>query len=152
MWSATMLNKMKSGFYVVAAVLVIGIVLFAPWGRQDQSGQQMPATETSEIGQGIALEIVGEATLSYELPCDSGTCDLTAFSALQKLASQDTIGMQYKTYEGLGVFITEIAGIPNGQDGKFWVYEINGQRVPVAADVATLSPGDRLTWKFVIPE
>lgn len=80
------------------------------------------------------------------------TCDLTAFSALQKAVERDTIAMQYKTYDGLGVMITSVAGFENGQDGKYWVYEINGQKIAAAADQQALQFADQLLWKFVTPE
>ncbi len=108
------------------------------------------------------VESIQSVTLTLQTPVESRdfavecmgtvTCDLTAFSALQKAAQRDTIAMQFKTYEGLGVMITSVAGFENGQDGKYWVYEINGQKIAAAADQQALQFADQLLWKFVIPE
>lgn len=140
--------------FLSAVVLVVAALLvYAPSKQSEQANIAQAPVISEQQQPEIIVEISGEGTTEHSVPCESReSCNLTAFSALQKLAAQDTISMQYKTYDGLGVLVTDIAGLTNGQDGKFWVFEVNGRMVPVAADVHSLSAGDRLTWKFVIPE
>lgn len=141
----------------LAAALAIALVLFAPSSRQQMeplstqpSLKLAPTLATNEV----VVEIVspnGKSRMS--LPCQNGeTCGYTALSALQKRAAQDTMIVETKAYDGLGTMVTSIAGVANGQDGKYWVFEVNNQVVPIAADAYNLRAGDLLTWKFVLPE
>ncbi len=77
---------------------------------------------------------------------------LSAFTALQQVAQETGIALRYDPPNEFGVLVTEVAGYKNGQDGKYWVYERNGKKVPVAADKQQLETGDLLLWKFVVPE
>lgn len=123
---------------------------------------RVPVSVAPTLQTDRMVESIQSITLTLQTPVESRdftvdcpgstACDLTAFSALQKAVEHDTIAMQYKTYDGLGVMITSVAGFENGQDGKYWVYEINGQKIAAAADQQALQFADQLLWKFVIPE
>ena len=54
--------------------------------------------------------------------------------------------VEYKTYD-TGVFVTAIDGIPNTAS-TYWTYLVNGKKVPVSADKATVSEGDKIEWIF----
>jgi hypothetical protein len=88
---------------------------------------------------------------AHEITVPAGE-PVTAFTALQKAAERYTIPLSYQPPAEFGVFVTGIAGLANGTEGRYWVYEINDQQVPYAADGAFLKPGDRLVWKFTIPQ
>lgn len=75
----------------------------------------------------------------------------TPFSALQKVAETYTIPLEFDPPNEMGVFVTMIGGHRNGEDQNYWVYEINNESVPVAADKVRLQAGDELIWKFVQP-
>lgn len=123
---------------------------------------RVPVSVAPVLQTDRASDQISSITLTLQTPVETqdftidcpgvDRCDLTAFSALQKAVERDTIAMQYKTYEGLGVMITALAGFENGQDGKYWVFEVNDQKIPVSADQQALQFSDRLLWKFVIPE
>lgn len=146
----TVHRKALIGFGVGALILIALYVWRVPFSVA-------PALQTDRVfdqAQSITLTLQ-TPTETRDIPVDcpgTNTCDLTAFSALQKAAERDTIAMQYKTYEGLGVMVTSVAGFENGQDGKYWVFEVNEQKIAAAADQHTLHFADRLLWKFVIPE
>jgi hypothetical protein len=84
----------------------------------------------------------------YPVPISSG---LTPFHALEYVADQYGVSLTYEPPTEIGVFVTEIAGYENGQEGKYWVYEIDGERIPVAADRMTIEPENSLVWKFTVP-
>lgn len=77
---------------------------------------------------------------------------LNAFTALQQAADESGLSLSYDPPNEYGVFVKEVAGYENGQEGKYWVFERNGKDVPVAADKQALSNGDLLLWKFVVPD
>ena len=71
---------------------------------------------------------------------------------MQEIAESNTISLEYDPPNELGVFVTKVGNYENGQDGKFWVYEINERKVPIASDKYILKDGDKLVWKFVTPQ
>lgn len=140
---------------ITRALLIItlgsaAVLAFAYWPETIQAPTTIaPVTQTT----GVSVEwLMPDAPTSVQIDCEVISCQETAFTALQKAVAQANISMKYQTYEGLGVLVTDIAGLTNGQDGKYWVYEVNNQKIAVAADAYPLQSGDRLTWKFVIPE
>jgi hypothetical protein len=55
------------------------------------------------------------------------------------------------TQQGAGAtaFLTSLEGVKNETgDGRYWLYQISDRRGDVAFDLATLSPGDRVTWRY----
>lgn len=76
---------------------------------------------------------------------------VSPFHALERLRDEYEIPLAYDPPTELGVFVTMIDGYTNGEDGNYWVYEINNERIPVAADRVQLEPNDQLVWKFVVP-
>lgn len=144
------MNKRLLAVVAIIGLIVVGGLLYFLPAPQPPSA---PAAGGQETARNLSVEIRSpNESKTYEIACEPSTCNLTPFSALQKIGEDDTIAMQFKTYEGLGTMVTALSGLKNGQDNKYWVYEVNGAKVPVAADQYALHPGDRLLWKFVIPE
>lgn len=81
---------------------------------------------------------------SYEIEVKEET---TAFHLLKKVS--EAAGFEIKTsqYE-YGIFIEAILGVENGQDDKYWLYYLNGQMPPVAADKQLVKPGDKVEFRF----
>ncbi len=54
---------------------------------------------------------------------------------------------------GFGAYVVSIKMIAEkvAGPGSGWTYEVNGIQQPIASDVYTLSSGDRLVWKYVVP-
>ncbi len=142
-------KKVLWGLGFVGVVILVDLLYVLPRPKPTITPSVVEETDAKTIS--VEIRIPNDSK-THTLACEAGTCNLTAFSALQKIGEDDTIAMQFKTYEGLGVMVTELAGLKNGQDNKYWVYEVNEAKVPLAADQYRLSPGDRLLWKFVTPE
>jgi len=102
--------------------------------------------------------IVSEVSVEIQNPDGNSSYTLasqqaySAFTALQEITERNTIQLEYDPPNELGVFVTKVGDYQNGQDGKYWVYEVNGAKVPIAADKYILGGADRLVWKFVIPQ
>lgn len=144
-----MKKKLLVVIAIIAIIIVGDLLYFLPAPQPPVSTPDAPVA----VQRLISIEIrADEQGKTYTLPCAGDDCQLTAFTALQKIGEDDTIGLQYKMYDGLGVMVTELAGVKNGTDGKYWVYEVNGHKIPSAADVYALHAGDNLLWKFVTPE
>jgi hypothetical protein len=44
--------------------------------------------------------------------------------------------------------VTEIAGVKDGTDGRYWQYYVNGQYMGTGADQTGLKDGDVVRWEF----
>ncbi len=59
------------------------------------------------------------------------------------------------THQGEGElsFLTSLDGVANqGPGGRFWLYQVDGQRADVSYEVQPLSAGQRVLWQFTEPE
>lgn len=57
----------------------------------------------------------------------------------------DAINVQWKTYPGLGVFVTAINGIA-GSDSAYWELSLNGKSAGVGAQDLPVAAGDVIGW------
>lgn len=78
--------------------------------------------------------------------------DSTAFSLLEELALKENFKVESTLYEEMGVFVENINGVKNGTNGKYWQYWVNSKLPMVAADRMKVKGGDRIEWKFEIPQ
>ncbi len=120
------------------------------WSLAAQPRQGVFVTSANEQTYTLVLQ-TPSFQRSYEVRAAAGE-PITAFTALQKASQHYTIPLSYNPPNEFGVFVTAIGEFSNGADGKYWVYEINDRQVPLAADRSFLQPGDRLIWKFALPD
>ncbi|MBI4122203.1 MAG: DUF4430 domain-containing protein [Parcubacteria group bacterium] len=143
-----MLKRSGIIIWTVIAFIIVGLV----WQWNSLKLPTAPVASEQASAQDYTVSLQTPATdQPYEITAETGQ-RLTAFSALQKVSERYTIPMSFNPSTGMGVFVTEIAGFKNGTGGRYWVYEINDQQVPLAADQYTLAPSDRLVWKFTVPD
>lgn len=129
---------------LVAIALLILSFLVKPQYQVNQESEEQPIDMKSAQ---VVLITTPDLTSEYMLSAS----ELTAFSALQLLQQQEHISMVYDDSSEMGVFVSEINGWKNGLNGKYWVYEINGDRVPIASDKRSLGVNEELEWKFIVP-
>lgn len=72
---------------------------------------------------------------------------MTAFDLLKSKTETSNMVLKFKSYD-MGVFVEAIGNKENGQDGKYWLYYVNGEMPQVAADKRELSPGDKVEFNF----
>jgi len=72
---------------------------------------------------------------------------ITAFDLLKNKAEELNLVLKTKTYD-IGIMIEAIGEKENGQDGKYWLYYVNGEMAPVSADKKEIKPGDEIKFKF----
>ncbi|MCP6718794.1 MAG: DUF4430 domain-containing protein [Patescibacteria group bacterium] len=75
---------------------------------------------------------------------------MTAFDLLKEGTEELSLSLETKNYD-IGVFIETIGDKKNGQDEKYWLYYINNQPPPVAADKRGIEPGDKVEFRFEKP-
>jgi len=95
--------------------------------------------EKSKKEASVIIQNVG----SYKVAVKTGD---TAFSALQRAASQNGFTIKYQDYS-FGVFVTEIANIkPAGS--QYWAFYYNGQYSQVGASAQKISANDTIFWQL----
>ncbi len=133
-------------FISLLALLIAGGLLIWSFIASDQQ------PVTVEIQQGVEQYSVTiqhpSGAKIYTVQSDRA---ISAFSALEQVRDQYGISLAYDPPIEFGILVTEIDGYTNGEDGQYWVFEVNGKQVPSAADRTQLQPNDQLVWKFVIP-
>lgn len=72
---------------------------------------------------------------------------MTAFDLLRNKTEELNIALKTKTYD-IGIFIEAVGNKENGQDGKYWMYYVNGEMPMVAADKKEIKAGDKVEFKF----
>ncbi len=92
----------------------------------------------------IVVDRPGGNTLSYTFDLREG---MTVLDALKEFAVAYGIELQTKQFD-FGVLIEAIDGMGNGQDGKYWIYYLNGEQALVAVDTQSLNAGDSIAFRF----
>lgn len=112
--------------------------------RDAAPGQISPTPADDAVPVGVA--VVGRAGRLLYGPAEvrvaaDGKWGVTALGAL------DATGLDYAVSPRWPGFVELIAGERNrGQAG--WMYQVNGEVPPVAADRKRLRPGDRVIWWY----
>ncbi len=72
---------------------------------------------------------------------------MTAFSLLKNKVEELNLALKTKTYD-IGILVENIGGVENGQDGKYWLYYVNGEMPMVASDKNGIKADDKVEFKF----
>lgn len=132
-------------------ILILGVSLIAAglafgWTKFDQP---LPQPEVSSPADQKTVLIIdsGKDALKTFQTLLSGQEKMTAFGLLQAGAEQLGLPLKSTNYD-FGVFVEAIGEVENGQDGKYWMYYVNGSLPQVASDKMELNPGDKVEFKF----
>jgi hypothetical protein len=125
----------------------------APRAGAGAKEQTVAWTPPVAAGETVALEIDfgnGARREFAALPYRDG---MTVGDAL-RLARDFGPGLAF-TYQGEGElsFLTSLDGVANqGPGGRFWLYQVDGERADVSYEVQPLASGQRVLWQFAEPE
>lgn len=73
----------------------------------------------------------------------------TLWQIMKDIFTKNGINVAYQDYGGdLGIFITEIEGKKNGENGNYWQYFINGKYANIGVSNYILKQGDIIEWRF----
>lgn len=102
------------------------------------------STIPDEISINITIKGYSEEGIDVNILRGESVVDV-----LEKLQNNDnSLNLQIELYEGLGVLVKGIGDYVNGQDGKYWQYNVNGIMPMVGADKYVLEDGDKIVWFF----
>ncbi len=108
--------------------------------------QEKTETYQTEVKKEVSLIIDdGEGNIdSFQSDFKKG---MTAFDLLKEKTEESGLTLKTKTYD-IGILIEVIGDKENGQDGKYWLYYVNGEMPMVSADKRELKPDDKVEFKF----
>ncbi|MDI6591683.1 MAG: DUF4430 domain-containing protein [Patescibacteria group bacterium] len=130
----------------------IGLIIFVSgWTIFSNKISQPLFKEEIEISQTIIPEkvilIIDDSESPQKTFRSNFRKGITAFDLLKEGAAKLNLPLKTKTYD-IGIFIEAIGDRENGQDGKYWLYYVNGVLPMVAADKMELKIGDKVEFKF----
>jgi len=139
---------MKKNIYIIIGmgiIVVIGSWLLLSYGFwQDSVKETNVVQEIAEKEVVLVIDNGGGNPNTFITEFKEG---MTAFDLLKKEAEKLALALKTKNYD-IGIFIEAIGEKENGQDGKYWLYYINGEMPMVAADKMIIKPGDKVEFKF----
>ncbi|MFH1048897.1 MAG: DUF4430 domain-containing protein [Patescibacteria group bacterium] len=147
------------GLGVLLVIIAIGIVS----SRVASQNKLAENTPSSNIVTDQALEenfkIVyildkgdGQEILTFDYILREGVKQ-TVFDALKDISVTKSFDLKYNNNYSYGVFVESIAGVKNGDEGKYWQYYVNDKLGEVAADKKEVKAGDKVEWRFEkVPE
>jgi len=139
---------MKKNIYIIIGVGII--VIIGGWLMFSNNLWQVGVKETNVVQETAEKEVVlviddgGGNPNTFIAEFKEG---MTAFDLLKEEAEKLALALKTKNYD-IGIFIETIGDKENGQDGKYWLYYINGEMPMVAADKKEIKAGDKVEFKF----
>ena len=126
---------------IVLLVIIIGFFVY--------TNQSAPPAEILEH------EVVqtGEISLTIEGLYDDRMVQIysgdTVLGVLERLQEEDSnVLLVTKEYSGLGVLVEGINDLTNGEDNKYWQFNVNDVMPQIGADKLELEDGDVVEWHF----
>lgn len=72
----------------------------------------------------------------------------TVLDLLKNATSQLKLSLETKDYGEMGVLVEKIGEKKGGDDGKYWMYYINGKSAQVSVSKYQLKAGDKVEFRF----
>lgn len=139
---------MKKNIYIIIGagiiIIICGWLAFSNhlW-QTNPSGKNNGVLETEKLITLVIDDGIKEP-VTFKTDFVEG---MNAFDLLKEGAEKSALSLKTKNYD-MGVFIEAISGTENGQDGKYWLYYVNGKMPMIAADKQELRAADTVEFKF----
>jgi len=129
-------------FIIIGIIIVAGLALFS-----DRILEVVPEKEIEvETPQKVVL-VIDDGEGNPQIFENEFREGVTAFDLLKLKTEGLVLNLETKTYD-IGIFIEAIGDKKNGEDGKYWLYYVNGEMPMVSADKKEIKPGDKVEFKF----
>lgn len=137
------MKKLKIlGLLIVAALVLCGAG--CQWFAKPEAEKTSLVEEKIEQKATVVLDDGTGKPQSFDLEVKEET---TAFDLLKEAIEQAGLKLDYSESD-FGVMINSIGDKVGGQDGKYWLYYVNGGMAPVSADKQKIKAGDKVEFKF----
>ena len=131
-------------FTAVIVVSAIGLIVGA------QEFRPTPPALTHGIPASITIEGPGW-TINY---ASNETLNNTVFLFLLEAARSQHFAVVWSNWSPpyTAVFVEAIHSARNGEDGRWWVFWVDGVYSNTAADLTILRGGESILWRFTTPQ
>ena len=135
---------------IIGVIIITGLVIFSDkisdiFLEEETEAFQEPQENIVEQEVILVIDYGDGNSQNFDIEFIEG---MTAFDLLNDRAGE--LSLETKTYD-IGVFIEAIDDKKNGQDGKYWMYYVNGEMPMVSTDNMEIKPGDKVEFKFEEP-
>ena len=145
--------KKNNIFLAIAIIFIITVVwvllsnsvnLFVQEEKIEIFQEQIK--EQGQIKNKATLIVDGGKELFYEAEVEFEE-GMTVFDLLNNELEKLNLVLKFETYD-LGIFIEAIGDKENGEDGKYWLYYVNGETPMLASNKNKIETGDEIEFKF----
>lgn len=71
----------------------------------------------------------------------------SVYDLLISISQKENVDFGFKNFSGLGFFVDSINGVKS-ENGKYWIYYINGKKAEEGISNYKLKEGDSILWKL----
>ena len=128
----------------ILIVFMAGIMIYLQNQNVEVKLDQINASQPGNRYIYFTLDYGDGSTLAFQQKFVNNE---NVFGVLQRIAQENKISLEYKKYDA-GVFVEKISHRKNGDDGKYWVYYLNGTMPMIAMDKMSLHYGDTIKVSF----
>ena len=133
-------------------ILIVIIVIFAGWmifsnpisRPVDEKETTDLLDQEKEAAEAVLIIDNGIQPRTFTTEFKEG---MTAFDLLKNKAEEIGLVLKTKVYD-IGILVEAIGSEENGQDGKYWLYYVNGEMPMVASDKNKIKAGDKVEFRF----
>jgi hypothetical protein len=134
------------GFAALLTILVGALVVWSCLPTREQPVENARGNSLADAAVVIEID-KGDGEPIAEFVVDHRD-NLTVIDAMHQVAEIDSLQFQ-SSGSGRGAFVSSIAGVANGDsDGRYWLFDVNGEQSTVGAGSRVLEPGDRVLWRL----
>lgn len=143
--------KKPTNFLTLSLSVIIVLLLTAAGCEQlENSNLNLNATtntavEAVKVAKATVVINNGEADVYNNEVSFAG--EKTALFLLEKATNEATIELETKEYD-FGISVEKIGDSAGGDDGKYWMFYVNGEMPSVGVDQQTVTDGDTVEFKF----
>ncbi len=133
------MNKKK----IIIVISILAIILLGFFTKR----QSVSITEIKDIQN--KQESIHIASIDIEGSILGGEVKdgESVYDFMDRLRSEGRISFKEKNYSGIGKFIEEINGV-RGENGKYWIYYVNGKKMSLGVSSVKIKTGDVVSWKY----
>jgi uncharacterized membrane protein len=138
---------MKKSIYILYGAIIIIIIagLFAFYNfRRPELNKGEVYQEKIKSQTVLIIDDGQNKPQTFNVDFSEG---MTAFDLLKSATTGTALALKTKVYD-VGIMVQAIGSKENGQDGKYWLYYVNGKMPMVSVDKQKLNLGDQVEFKF----
>jgi len=111
--------------------------------------QDTNKTQTPNSNNQTPNEQTNNNLTVYQFNSSTISLKVTSTSTVIDAMENSQLDFKTKTFSSLGEFVEEIGGLKNdNQNGKYWIYYINGATANLGISTQIVKPGDLIEWKY----